>query len=72
MVSKKTNCVLVGYSDYDFADCKLDRKGSVECYPFLVILSFLGIVKKTSCILSTSGAKYAFKDNYFARVIIWM
>lgn len=48
---KGSACRLVGFSDYDFAGCKLDRKALVVLVTCLETVSFLGTVKSIIALL---------------------
>lgn len=67
--SKGINCSLVGYSDSDFPDCKLDRKStSGTSHFFLNSLVSWHNKKQFSVASSTSQEKYVATSSYCAQI----
>jgi hypothetical protein len=58
---------LIGYSDSDYAVCKIDRKSTSGCCPFLgrSLVSWSS-KKQNSIALSTAEAEYISTDNCYA------
>src|ERR1043165_7855474 len=70
--STGSDCSLVGYSDSDFAGCKLDRKStSGTCHFFSNSLVSWHSKKQVSVALSTAEAEYVAAGNYCAQ-ILWL
>jgi len=69
---KGTDCTLVGYSDSDFAGCKMDRKStSGTCHLLGNALVSWHSKKQASVALSTTEAEYVAAGSCCAQ-IIWM
>jgi transposase InsO family protein len=69
---KGTDCTLVGYSDSDFAGCKMDRKStSGTCHLLGNSLVSWHSKKQASVALSTAEAEYVAAGSCCAQ-IIWM
>lgn len=69
---KGSTCTLIGYSDSEFARCKLDRKStSGTCHILGNSLVSWFSKKQTSVALSTTEAKYVAAGSYCAQ-ILWM
>jgi hypothetical protein len=63
---------LIGYSDLDYAGCKVDRKSTLGCCQFLGRSLVLWSSKKQNSVaLSTTEAEYISADNYYAQSL-WM
>jgi hypothetical protein len=63
---------LIGYSDIDYAWCKIDRKGTSETYQFLGrSLVFCDSKKQNSVALSTAEAEYIVAGHCCAQ-LLWM
>ena len=61
---------LIGYSDADFARCKLDRKSTSGTCQFLEVNLISGFRKKqNSMTLSTTEAKYITAGSYCAQML---
>ena len=69
---KEANCDLVGYSDADFAGCKIDRKSTSGTCQFLghCLVSWFS-KKQTSVALSIAEAEYVAAGSCCAQ-ILWM
>ena len=69
---KGTTCSLIGYSDSDFAGCKLDRKStSGTCHLLGSALVSWHSKKQVSVALSTAEAEYVAAGSCCAQ-ILWM
>jgi hypothetical protein len=63
---------LIGYSDSDYAGCKVDRKSTSGCCQFLErSLVSWSSKKQNSVALSTAEAEYIFVGNCCAQ-LLWM
>ena len=63
---------LVGFSDSDYAGCKVDRKSTFGGCQFLVrSLVFWSSKKQNSVALSTAEAEYISAGSYCAK-LLWM
>ena len=63
---------LIGYSDVDFAGCKLDRKSTSETCQFLGVNSISWFSKKQNSVaLSTAEAEYIAAESCCAQ-ILWI
>ncbi|KAK2382949.1 putative mitochondrial protein [Trifolium repens] len=70
--SKGNDCSLVGYSDSDFAGCKLDRKStSGTCHLFCNSLVSWHSKKQLSVALSTAKAEYVAAGSCCSQ-ILWL
>ena len=70
--SKGSDCSLVGYSDFDFSGCKLDRKStSGTCHLFSKSLVSWHSKKQVSVALSTTEAEYVAAGSYCTQ-ILWL
>ncbi|KAK2382297.1 putative mitochondrial protein [Trifolium repens] len=70
--SKGNDCSLVGYSDSDFAGCKLDRKStSGTCHLFCNCLVSWHSKKQVSVALSTAEAEYVAAGSCCSQ-ILWL
>ncbi|KAK2435258.1 hypothetical protein QL285_020332 [Trifolium repens] len=70
--SKGNDCSLVGYSDSDFAGCKLDRKStSGTCHLFCNSLVSWHSKKQVSVALSTAEAEYVAAGSCCSQ-ILWL
>ncbi|KAK2403095.1 putative mitochondrial protein [Trifolium repens] len=70
--SKGNDCSLVGYSDSDFASCKLDRKStSGTCHLFCNSLVSWHSKKQVSVALSTAEAEYVAAGSCCSQ-ILWL
>jgi hypothetical protein len=64
--------ILIGYSDSDYAGCKIDRKSTVgTCQLLGRSLVSWSSNKQNSVALSTAEAKYVSASNYCAQ-LLWM
>ena len=63
---------LIGYSDADFARCKLDRKSTSRTYQFLRVNLISWFSKKQNLMaLSTVEVEYIVTESYCAQ-ILWI
>jgi hypothetical protein len=69
---KGTQFELIGCSDSDYAECKVDRKSTSGCYQFLgrSLVSWSS-KKQNSVALCTAEAEYISAGNYCAQ-LLWM
>jgi muramoyltetrapeptide carboxypeptidase LdcA involved in peptidoglycan recycling len=64
--------ILVGYSDIDYAGCKIDRKSTLGTYQLLVRSLVLRLSKKRNSVaLSIAEAEYVFAGSSCAQ-LLWM
>ena len=69
---KQSSIDLIGYTDSDFAGCKLDKKSTSETCQFLGVNLISWFSKKqTSVALSTAKAEYIAAGSCYAQ-ILWI
>jgi hypothetical protein len=67
---KGAQCILIGYSDSDYAGCKIDRKSTSGIYQLLGGSLVSWSSKKLNFVaLSTVEAKYVSADSYCAQLL---